>query len=197
MHHILIQYINSRLGTSLSAKEEDLIREAFVLRKLRRHQYLLQEGEVCKFAGFVVKGALKQYTVDETGKEDILGLYIENWWVGDRESFFNGTPTPYFIDAFEDAEILLANKESFSDKLNNQPFIAQLKALLTERNSLQLLRRLQSTKTLSAELRLVDLEKNYPEFLQRFPQHIIASYLGMTKETLSRIRSNSAKKQQS
>lgn len=194
MHEKLVEYIEDRLAKKLTDEDIDLIRNAFAYKKLRKHQYLLQEGEVCKTAGFIMSGALKQYTVDESGKEDILGLYIENWWAGDRESFMNGTPSPYFIDAFEETEMLVVVKDSFFQKLGEQRFMTDLMRSLTEKQSLQLLKRVHTTKTMTAERRLADLEKTYPEFLQRFPQHIIASYLGMTKETLSRIRGNYQKK---
>lgn len=194
MHEALITYIHTQLTRVLSDDEKAAIEKAFKPKKLRKHQYLLQEGEVCKLAGFIVKGAMKQYSVDETGKENILVLAIENWWVGDRESFSQGMPSAYFIDAFEETHLLVITKEDHEKYLRQQPFMADLLRILAERQSLQLLKRVHATKTLSAEQRLSDLEKNYPAFLQRFPQHIIASYLGMTKETLSRIRGNSTKK---
>lgn len=194
MHDSLISYINSQLVHKLSENEEHAIRKSFVYKKLRKHQYFLQEGDVCKFAGFVLKGALKQYTIDETGKEDILSLFLENWWVSDRQSFMNETYSPFYIDAFETTELLVITKDSYIKYLKEQPFITELANTLLEKQALLLLKRVHTTKTYTAEQRLADLEKNYPEFLQRFPQHIIASFLGMTKETLSRIRANSLKK---
>lgn len=194
MHEALITYINNKLSTKLSEEEQGLIATAFKPKKIRKHQFLLQEGDVCKSAGFIVKGAFKQYTVDKTGKENILGLYIENWWVGDRESFMIGTPSPYFIDAFEDVEMLVVNREDFITKLSRQPFITEMIKVLTEKQSFNLIKRVQAAHTLSAEERFEDFQNRFPEFIQRFPQHIIASYLGMTKETLSRIRAGSAKK---
>ncbi len=194
MHDTLRTYINSKLTTKLSEDESNLLASVFKPKKFRKHQFLLQEGEVCKFAGFIVKGAFKQYTVDKTGKENILGLYIENFWVGDRESFMIGTPSPYFIDAFEDVEMLLASREDFINKLSRQPFINELMKVLTEKQSYNLIKRVQAAQTLTAEERYEDFQKRFPEFIQRFPQHIIASYLGMTKETLSRIRAGSVKK---
>lgn len=194
MHQALISYINDKLAIKLTAEEEDVLTDVFKPKKLRKHQYLLQEGEVCKFAGFIVKGALKQYTVDKTGKENILGLFIENWWVGDRESFMIGTPSPYFIDAFEDTEMLIVHREDYINTLSRQAFINEMIKVLTEKQSYNLLKRVQAAQTLTAEERYDDFQQRFPEFLQRFPQHLIASYLGMTKETLSRIRANSGKK---
>jgi CRP-like cAMP-binding protein len=190
----LIQHINSTIDSKLTESDVQLISEVFHLKKIRKHQYLIQSGDVCKTAAFVVKGALKKYSIDNTGKENILELYIENWWAGDKESFMIGTPTPYYIDAYEDTELLVITKEDFINKLSKLPFISALNNTLTERQSFQLMKRLHSSQTLTAEQKLEQLQNTYPEFFQRFPQHIIASYLGMTKETLSRIRSNALKK---
>ena len=194
MHDKLIAYIENLLATRLPEEDIALIKSAFLPKTLRKHQYLLQEGEVCRTAGFVSKGALKQYTIDDSGKENILGLFIENWWVGDRESFFNDTPSPYYIDAFEPSELLVLTKEDYLQKLSTRPFMSELTRALSDKQAIRLLKRVHNANTLSAEQKLADLEKTYPEFLQRFPQHLIASYLGMTKETLSRIRSNAVKK---
>jgi CRP-like cAMP-binding protein len=171
-----------------------LLSEVFHLKKIRKHQFFIQSGDVCKIAGFVVKGAMKKYTIDNSGKENILELYIENWWAGDKESFMIGTPTPYYIDAFENSELLVITKEDFFNKLNKLSFFADFNRVLTERQSFQLMKRVHSSQTYTAEQKMEQLQNTYPEFFQRFPQHIIASYLGMTKETLSRIRSNSIKK---
>ncbi|MCU0429967.1 MAG: Crp/Fnr family transcriptional regulator [Cytophagaceae bacterium] len=190
----LIEHINSKISKPLTENEIQLLSEIFQPKKLRKHQYLIQSGDVCKHAAFVVKGALKKYTIDQTGKENILELYIENWWAGDKESFMIGTPTPYYIDAYDDTEILIITKEDFTNKLTKLPFITELNNVLTERQSFQLMKRLHSSQTLTAEQKLEQLQDTYPEFFQRFPQHIIASYLGMTKETLSRIRKASTRK---
>ncbi len=190
----LVEHINAKIENKLTESDISLLSEVFHLKKLRKHQYLIQSGDVCKIAAFVVKGALKKYSIDTTGKENILELYIENWWAGDKESFMIGTPTPYYIDAYEDTELLVISKENFTNKLSKLHFISELNSVLTERNSFQLIKRLHSSQTLIAEQKLEELQNTYPEFFLRFPQHIIASYLGMTKETFSRIRNSSLKK---
>lgn len=194
MHNKFISYINSQLSIQLSDEEIQIINDVFIPKKIRKNQFLLQEGEVSKNATFIISGAFKQYTIDDSGKENILNLFIENSWVGDRESFINEIPSPFFIEATEVSEILVCKKEDFIAKLEKKEFMSNLVKLLFERNALRLLKRLHANKTMTAEQRITDFENNYPDFIQRFPQHIIASYLGMTKETLSRIRSNSIKK---
>src|SRR5688572_2838904 len=106
MHESLIPYIQSFSTTLLKTDTLEEIRRLFVPRKIRKKQYFLQEGEVCKYFGFIVKGAMRQYTIDEKGIEHIVHLSIENWWVGDRESWVMLTPSNYNIDAWEDTDLL-------------------------------------------------------------------------------------------
>lgn len=190
----LVQYINAKIDNKLTESDISVLSEVFHLKKFRKHQYLIQSGDICKIAAFVVKGALKKYTIDNAGKENILELYIDNWWAGDKESFMIGTPTPYYIDAYEDSELLVITRDDFTNKLSKLTVMSELNNVLTEKQSFQLMKRLHSSQILTAEQKLEQLQNTYPEFFQRFPQHIIASYLGMTKETLSRIRSNALKK---
>ena len=193
MHESLIKYINSYSNTQLSEGEVELIKSTFVPKRFRKRQYLLQEGEVCKHFAFIVKGAMRQYSVDDKGAEHIVRLSIENWWAGDRESFVMLTPSVYNIDAWEDTQALLITKAGL---LTLDPIraISEWIRKLDEKHSIANQRRLNASISLSAEERYNDLAKTYPEFLQRFPQHIIASYLGITAETLSRIRKQAIKK---
>src|SRR6185295_1862060 len=189
MYESLIKYFNSYTTTPLTEGEIDLIQTVFTPKKFRKRQYFLQEGEVCKYTAFIVKGAMRQYTVDDKGEEHIIRLYIENWWASDRESLVKGIPSIYFIDAWEDTEALLVTKNALTDLIDRIPALSQWTRSLDANFAIASQRRLNSAISFSAEERYHDLEKTYPEFLQRFPQHIIASYLGINKETLSRIRS--------
>lgn len=190
----LVQHINSIIEKPLSSDEIQMLSKIFQFKKIRKHQYFVQAGEVCKIGGFVLKGAMKKYSIDSSGKENVVELYIENWWAGDRESFTTGAPTPYFIDAFEDTELLVISKDHFFDEANKLPFLHEFRRVLTDRQSFKLMKRIHASQTLTAQQKLEELQDTYPAFFQRFPQHIIASYLGMTKETLSRIRGSSLKK---
>jgi CRP-like cAMP-binding protein len=194
MHDFLIKYINSYASTLLADSEMDLIRNTFLPKRFRKRQYFLQEGKVCKYGAFIVKGAMRQYSVDDKGTEHIIRLSIENWWVVDRESFVMLTPSVYNIDAWEDTEALIITKADIMNLINQIPSIAQMIRKLDEKHSIADQRRLNASISLSAEKRYYDFVSCYPEFLQRFPQHIIASYLGITKETLSRIRRQVEKK---
>jgi len=193
MHESLIKYINSYAITPLTGEETGLIKNNFVPKKLRKRQYFLQEGEVCKYMAFIVRGAMRQYSVDDKGVEHIVQLSIENWWAGDRESYVMLTPTIYNIDAWEDTEMLLITRADMT-MLNPIPAITQMARKLDEGHSIALQKRLNASISLPAEKRYTEFANAYPEFLQRFPQHMIASYLGITRETLSRIRRQVVKK---
>ena len=97
----LRSYIDTYASAPISDAEFAIVSAAFTPKKLRRRQYLLQAGEVCKYYAFVLQGAMRQYTVDNNGTEHIVHFAVENWWIGDRESFLMLTPSRYNIDALE------------------------------------------------------------------------------------------------
>ncbi|MCW3118133.1 MAG: cyclic nucleotide-binding protein [Chitinophagaceae bacterium] len=194
MHGPLIKYINDYATTPLTGSEVELIKNTFVPKRIRKKQYFLQEGEVCKYFAFIVKGAMRQYSVDDKGAEHIVQLSIENWWAVDRESFVMLTPSVYNIDAWEDTEALLTTRADILNLYNQIPALVEMARKMDEKHSIANQRRLNASISFPAEKRYSDFANCYPEFLQRFPQHIIASYLGITKETLSRIRKQMLKK---
>ena len=194
MYDSLIAYFNSYTTTPLNEGEIEFIESVFQSKKFRKRQYFLQEGDVCKYTAFIVKGAMRQYSIDDRGEEHIVRLSIENWWATDRESLMKQTPSIYFIDAWEDTEALLVTKAAFMDLIDHIPTLAEWMKNLDVNFAIAAQRRLNAAISLSAEKRYHDLEKKYPEFLQRFPLHTIASYLGINRESLSRIRGRSIKK---
>jgi len=193
MCEIFIQYIKRHSTVPLTDREIDLIKSVVVCRKLRRKQNVLYEGEVCKYSAFIIKGAMRQYSVNDKGMEHTVGLFLETSWAGNRESFMTGAPSLYFVDAWEDTEALLISRTDYLNLWMSIPAIVEMSRKLTDEYSFALQKRLHSFITLSSEERYFNLEKTYPEFLQRFPQHIIATYLGISRETLSRIRSHTLK----
>ena len=194
MHESLIQYIQNYSSIPLSQAEIETIKNSFIPKKLRKKQYFLQEGEVCKYFAFIVKGAMRQYSVDDKGVEHIVHLSIENWWVGDRESYIMLTPSAYNIDAWEETELLTITRSGQLNLLEKIPSLASMIRHMDERNAIATQRRLNSTISNTADKRYEDFINYHPEFIQRFPQHLIASYLGITKSSLSRIRNQSVQK---
>lgn len=193
MHGNLLDYINQRAATPLTNDEEALVVTAFHPKKLRKKQYFLEEGNVCKYVGFIIKGAMRQYSVDDKGVEHMVQLYIENYWASDRESAVMLTPSKYNIDAWEDTQLLVATVADMLDLIEKVPSFRQMTRLMDERSFIVSQRRLNSAISNTAEKRYEEFAGNHPQFIQRFPQHLIASFLGITKETLSRIRKQAIK----
>jgi CRP-like cAMP-binding protein len=194
MFEHFLHYITQYSKTSLSDEHIAKLRSAFLPISLKKREYLVQEGGVCKQMGFIVKGAMRQYSVDEKGVEYIVNLSIENWWAGDRESWVMLTPSLYNIDAWEDTEMLTITRADFLELLQHVPVLHEVIKSMDEKHAIAIQRRLTASISFPAEQRYTELEKTYPQFLKRFPQHIIASYLGITKETLSRIRHRLSKR---
>jgi CRP-like cAMP-binding protein len=189
MYETLFTYIRSKSTTPLNDADTSLLRSLLVTKKFRKGQYLLEEGEVCKFGAFIVKGAMRQYSLDEKGSEHIIQLLLENWWVGDRESFEKEIPSPFYIDAWEETDVLLIAKNNF-DRMKGIPAVAEMFNAIINRHVAMLHERVRDINSLTAEKSYENLMQKHPEFLKRFPQRIIASYLGITPETLSRLRHN-------
>jgi CRP-like cAMP-binding protein len=190
MYEAFFNYLKDFSPDPLSELERALIRDALVPFKLRKRQYFLQEGDRCKNFAFIVKGAMRQYMVDEKGVEHIIRVGVENWWMGDRESWVMNAPSLYNIDAWENTEMLLITRANALELIKKVPAFCEMTRQLDERNNIANQRRLTSAISGTAEKRYTDFATCYPDLLERFPQHIIASYLGITKDTLSRVKRN-------
>ena len=145
--------------------------------------------------GYIIKGAMRKCYIDDKGVEHVVDLYIENWWAGDRESFVMNTPSIYDIDAWEDCELLLISRPGTTSLCSICPAFNEMILKMDENHAIHTQKRITSSISLTAERRYADFVSSYPYFLQRFPQHTIASYLGITKDTLSRVRKKALKNQ--
>jgi CRP-like cAMP-binding protein len=190
---ILFRYIEKK--SSLGLKEEDKahIQEKFRPKKLRKKQYFLQEGDVCKFAGFIASGATRMFSVDQNGHEHVLRFAVEEWWVADYESFKLLTPSLYYIEAVEDVDMLMITNEQYEHLTRTIPAVAAMLDANNRQSAIANNKRIIASISLTAEERYEDLSKTYPEFLRRFSQGMIASYLGVSGETLSRIKKEAFK----
>nr|WP_315224769.1 Crp/Fnr family transcriptional regulator [uncultured Flavobacterium sp.] len=191
--HPLFNYITQYVTISEETFNLE-IKNYFIKKRLRKKEYLLEEGEVCKNFSFIVKGAMRKYYVDEKGIEHVVNLYVENWWAGDRESFVKLTPSVYNVVAWEDCELFLISRDNTLKLLKECAVFNEFILKLDEQNTISTQKRITSSLSLTAEKSYEDFINNYPHFVQRFPQHIIASYLGITKDTLSRVRKKALKK---
>ena len=148
---------------------------------------------MCKYMGFIVKGATRMFAVDEKGHEHILHFGLEDWWVGDYESFYLLTPSKYYVEALEEVDMILATNEQLQELSGTIPAIAAMLDSLNKGAAIANSKRMHAAISLTAEERYEDLFRTNPHFFQRFPQNMIASYLGISPETLSRIRKTAVK----
>ena len=186
MFELLFQKFDEKI--QLTEEEKLLSKSFFIPKKLRKKQYLLQEGDVCKYVAFVEKGILRSYTVDDKGNEHILQFAFEGWWMADQYSFLTGEPSIYNIDALEDCELLLLTKQAEEQLLEKLPKFERFFRLLLQNNLIATLKRLESSLSDTAEEKYNQLIQSCPTLAERIPQHMIASFLGITPETISRIR---------
>ena len=186
MFEILFENISKKI--SLTADEQELLKTFFIPKKIRKKQYLLQEGDVAKYGAFVENGMLRSYTIDKKGIEHIVQFAFEGWWIGDQFSLITGEPSVYNIDALEDSELLLLTKPAEEEMLKQIPKMESFFRLLLQNHMIATQRRLVSSLSNSAEEKYMQLVDACPTIPQRVPQHMLASFLGITPETLSRLR---------
>ena len=174
---------------TITDEEFEYCKTLFLPKKLRKKYFLLQEGEVCRYTAFVEKGILRTYSVDDKGAEHILQFGMEGWWSADLYSFFTKEPSVFNTEAVEECELLLITQPSWDLLLEKIPAFERYFRILLQNNLIATQRRLMGSLSETAEQKYLKLIDSYPDFVQRVPQHMIASYLGITRETLSRIRS--------
>jgi CRP-like cAMP-binding protein len=187
MFELLFQKLDEKINLTEEGKQ--LSCSFFIPKKLRKRQYLLQQGDVCKYAAFVEKGLLRSYIVNDKGAEHITQFAFEGWWIADQFSFLTGEPSEYNIEAMEDCELLLLTKPAEEEMLEKIPKLERYFRILLQNSLIATQKRLASSLSQTAEERYNELIKACPETLpHRIPQHMMASFLGITPETLSRIR---------
>jgi CRP-like cAMP-binding protein len=192
----MFEQLSNSVSKVVNLTEEELAycRSRFIPKKLRKRQYLLQEGDLCRYTVFVEKGLLRSFIVDDKGTEHILQFAFEGWWMADLYSFLTNEPSLYYMDAIEDSELLMIDRESWDNLLVQVPAMERYFRILIQNNLIATQRRLMGTMSDTAEEKYLKLTRTFPECIQRVPQHMIASYLGMTRETLSRTRGHMAQK---
>jgi CRP-like cAMP-binding protein len=186
MFKLLHTHVERRVH--LSPKECALLDQYFTPKKIKRHQFLLQEGDFCKHIAFVNSGCLRAYTVDQRGEEHVIQFAIEDWWISDLNSFLTGSAATYNIDAVQDSEVLLLERTARDTLLDTVPQMERFFRLLQEANYISSHQRINDSLSASAEERYLAFIKTFPRLVEQIPQGQIASYLGITPQSLSRIR---------
>ena len=157
------KYITTTTAKPLTKSELDLIESAFTPKKIKRRQFFLQEGDVCKYFAFIVKGAMRQYFVDDKGVTHVIRLGIEDWWMGDRESWVMLKPSIYNIDAWEDTEMLLITRADTLDLAHKIPIFNEMVRGMDERHHIATQRRITSAISFTAEKRYADFIASHPD----------------------------------
>lgn len=173
---------------SLSEQETEAFCSLFDQKAIKRKSFLLREGEVCKFEGFVVKGMFRVYHIDQNGFEQILYFAVENWWITDIDSFTNEKPSQLFIEALEDSQVLMISKKNKEFAYEHIPKIEKLFRIMTQKTHVAMQRRMIDNLSKSAETRYREFAEKYPQILQRLSNIQVAAYLGITNVFLSNIR---------
>ncbi|WZL89229.1 Crp/Fnr family transcriptional regulator [Salinimicrobium sp. 3283s] len=187
----MFEFLQKKVNDTITVSEEEFeyAKTLFQPKKLRKKRFILEDGDACIYTIFVEKGLLRSFTIDEKGNEHILQFALEGWWSGDLYSFLTGEASEYNIEALEDSELLLITKASWDQLLDKVPAFERYFRILIQNNLIATQRRLMGTFSTTAEERYQKMLKQFPDVIQRVPLHMIASYLGVTRETLSRIRS--------
>jgi CRP-like cAMP-binding protein len=173
----------------LTDEEFNHILTYFTIKKLKKHQFLVQEGDLVPNDHFVTKGLLKSYYINAEGKERIMQFAMEDWWITDYQAFFNESKATLNIDCIEDTEVLCIsaiNREKLCANVHKMEHFFRKKS---NSGYVALQRRILSLLNNNAKERYEQFLEQYPVLYQKVPKTLIASYLGVSRETLSRLSS--------
>ncbi|TWF42884.1 CRP-like cAMP-binding protein [Chitinophaga polysaccharea] len=186
MSDIFENYLRSVMP--LTQEELQQILSLSVTKKVRRRQLLLEEGEVCLYKIFITKGLLKSYLLKSDGSEHIMRFAPEQTWLTDHESYMHQTPSKYFIEAIEDTHVLLWTRDHFNMLMDNIPALKAYSIRIVSNSLNASQERIRMHISATSEEKYQEFVAAFPQLANRIPLHLIASYLGVSRETLSRIR---------
>lgn len=182
---------------TLTEEEETVFTDLLERREVAKKTVMLREGEVCQFEGYIIKGCVRIYYLNENGFEVTLSFAIEDWWVSDIASFHERKPSAFFIEALEDTEMLVLTPHAKEELLLSVPKFERVFRILVQRNLSSVQDRLVKTISKTATERYLEFVERYPTIPLRVPQYFIASYLGVSPEFVSTIRKRlTAKKEE-
>jgi len=187
----LISYFDNHLR--LDEEEKAFVRNNFHEKRVKRRQFILQEGDVCRLNTFVAEGCFRMYMVDEKGKEHNLQFAIENWWIGDIGSFHKEEPSQLYIEAMENSVVFQIRKEDQLRLFVQHPKFNRIFRVFTENALVSCQNRVLQNISSTAEERYLDFIDRYPHLFNRISNVQIASFIGVTPEFLSTIRKKLAK----
>jgi len=178
--------IRSRI--KVSDEDFEVIRKKLIPKKVRKRQFLLNAGDVCEYMIFVERGLLRSFSDDKDGSEHTMQFAPEGWWISDMASLFSREPSKFNIEALEEGELLLMSKQVMDELMDRVPQLPRYFLNLMENHIIALQRRINVVQSMSAEETYLKLMEIKPDLINRASLQHIASYLGITPETLSRVR---------
>ena len=194
MNDLLRENIELKIQKKFSYAEVRELERMFVKRHVKKKELLVHEGEKCNHIWFVNAGTLFSYILNEEGNTTVIQFALEGWWISDLYSFFSGRKAVYNIEALDDCELLSLSKQNFENACERFPSVDRFFRILIQNAYVSLQYRLAKTNSEDAQHRYEEFSKLHPDFPQRIPQYLIASYLGIKPQSLSRIRKEMAKK---
>lgn len=184
--HPLLNYIGGYIDLT---KEEELILVSKVsYRKYLKGQYVVQQGDICKYSSYLISGCTKTFYLDEKGQEHIVMFAIEDWWTSDIGSFITQTPADYNVQCLENTEVIQFSYDNQEELFQLIPKLERLFRKMLERALVASQKRIVRNFSLSAKEQYLQFKTQYPKIEQRIPQYMIASFLGITREFLSKIK---------
>ena len=186
MNQAILDYVSQHVR--LTSQEQEQLLGFVTERKILKKQYLLQAGDVCTYQSMVASGCLRVFFSDPEGTEHTMQFAIENWWVADLGSFITGKPAFYHIQALEDTFVLQLHRDRMEELYATIPKLERFFRIIVQRGYIAAQNRIISNLSEPAEVRYNRFRDKYPQIDNRVPQYMIASYLGITPEFLSKIR---------
>jgi len=186
----LLDYIKPLIN--LTPEEEALLASKVIYRKYLKGQYVIQQGDIAKYECFVISGCTKMFYLDTEGQEHAVMFAIENWWTGDMGSFISQTPADYNVQCLENTALVLFPFDNLEELYAKIPKLERLFRQIVERAFVASQKRIVRNFSLTAKERYLYFKTQYPEIEERIPQYLVASFLGITKEFLSKIKSQIA-----
>lgn len=182
----IIDHISKHV--SLTPAEGELLFSKIIFKKYLKGQYVLQEGDVCQYQNYVISGCLKTFYADETSKEYVMMLAIDDWWTGDLGSFLDQTPAYYNIQCLEDTALARVPYQYMEELYAQIPSLERFFRIIVQKSVVATQKRVIDNFRLSGKEKYMQFRQKYPNIEQRVPQYVIASYLGITPEFLSKVR---------
>lgn len=185
-YDLLKQHIKKNLD--FSTTELEVVCKNFKLKSLKKKEFLLTQGGICKFEGFVVEGCFRVFTLDKKGNENTLYFAAKDWWLMDIDSFMNQTTSDLNMQALEDSKVLLIDRQDKIALYESLPVVEKLFRIMFQKGLVSWQRRLVRNHCFTAKERYFHFIETYPNIASKLTDKQIAGYLGIRHEFLSKIK---------